>query len=309
MEFDVWPAVLLAAPAIREPRVPLWVMELTASVLLHVWLFCFGACVGSFLNVVVYRLPRGLSLAHPGSQCPRCGHAIRLWDNIPILSWLVLRGRCRDCGGRISSRYFWIELLVAGMFLAVAFWERLSFVGTWGFETRPPLTPYDIWPFWSRYVTHVALLATLLGGVLILGDHFATPARLFVPAIVLGLVLPLIWPEIRSVPAWSYGKLPAWQAGLIDGVAAILIGLVPALAGSLWRLSANREWPSFAPLSWTAALAVVLGWQRTLLWMAPVLILYLLAAGAIRAWRPPTTEPPTTDPPTSDSPPQEPPAP
>src|SRR5262245_53059291 len=138
MEFDVWPAVLLAAPPIREPLVPLWVMEWTASILLHVWLFCVGACVGSFLNVVVYRLPRGKSLAHPGSCCPSCGHAIRLWDNIPILSWLVLRGRCRDCRAAISPRYFWVELLVAALFLAVAFWERAGFVGAIGnFPVRP----------------------------------------------------------------------------------------------------------------------------------------------------------------------------
>jgi prepilin signal peptidase PulO-like enzyme (type II secretory pathway) len=291
MEFDVWSAALFAAPAIREPRVPLWVMELTAIVLLYIWLFCFGACAGSFLNVVVYRLPRGLSLAHPGSCCPRCGHAIRLWDNIPILSWLVLRGRCRDCGTRISARYFWIELLAACMFLAVALWERSSIVGVWGYETRPPLSPYEIWPYWSRYATHVALLTTLLGGVLILGDHFSTTPKLFVPAIVLGFVLPLIWPEVRSVPAWNFGKLPGWQAGLIDGLAAITLGVLPALLGSLWRLYSNREWPTFSPLSWTAAFAVVLGWQRAMLWLAPVLLLYLLAAGTIRALWPETEEP------------------
>jgi leader peptidase (prepilin peptidase) / N-methyltransferase len=68
-----------------------------------------GAIVGSFLNVVAYRLPRGESLATPGSRCPECGTPIKPWDNVPVLSWLVLRGRCRACGARISPRYPLVE--------------------------------------------------------------------------------------------------------------------------------------------------------------------------------------------------------
>src|SRR5690348_17916846 len=110
---------------IRDPLLPLWMMELFADVFFYVWLFAFGATVGSFLNVVVYRLPRGKNLAYPGSFCPRCGHPIRLSDNIPILSWVALRGRCRDCGGRISPRYFFVELTVATLFLLVLASEQL----------------------------------------------------------------------------------------------------------------------------------------------------------------------------------------
>lgn len=85
----------------------------------------FGGLVGSFLNVVVYRVPRGMSVAFPPSACGACGHAIRPYDNIPVVSWLLLRGRCRDCGSRISLRYPLVELggaiafgLVAWRFLA-----------------------------------------------------------------------------------------------------------------------------------------------------------------------------------------------
>src|SRR5580765_3469941 len=106
MEADL--ALLLAAAPIREPLMPLWAMELLASLFLYAWLFCVGACIGSFLNVVVYRLPRGKNLVYPGSMCPRCGHPIRLYDNIPIVSWLVLRGRCRDCRASISPRYVFV---------------------------------------------------------------------------------------------------------------------------------------------------------------------------------------------------------
>ena len=69
----------------------------------------FGAIVGSFLNVVAYRLPRGESLAHPPSRCPNCGKPVKPYDNVPVVSWLLLRGRCRHCGGPISARYPLVE--------------------------------------------------------------------------------------------------------------------------------------------------------------------------------------------------------
>jgi leader peptidase (prepilin peptidase)/N-methyltransferase len=78
-----------------------------------------GALIGSFLNVVIHRLPLGESLASPGSRCPSCGTPIAPYDNVPILSWLLLRGRCRHCGAPISARYPAVELLTAATFGAV----------------------------------------------------------------------------------------------------------------------------------------------------------------------------------------------
>jgi leader peptidase (prepilin peptidase)/N-methyltransferase len=78
-----------------------------------------GAAVGSFLNVVAYRLPRGESLVSPGSRCPSCGTAIRPRDNVPVLGWLLLRGRCRDCRVAISARYPLVEALCAALAVAV----------------------------------------------------------------------------------------------------------------------------------------------------------------------------------------------
>ena len=78
-----------------------------------------GAVLGSFLNVVIHRLPRGESLVHPRSRCPSCGAQIAGYDNIPIVSWLLLRGRCRHCGARISPRYPAVELITALVFAAV----------------------------------------------------------------------------------------------------------------------------------------------------------------------------------------------
>lgn len=98
----------------------------------------FGLAIGSFLNVVAYRVPAGRSVVAPPSACPECGHSIRRYDNIPVVSWLVLRGRCRDCRTRISARYPMVEAatgaLFAGTFVVVGLtWvlpAYLLFAGT-----------------------------------------------------------------------------------------------------------------------------------------------------------------------------------
>ena len=90
-----------------------------------------GAVVGSFLNVVIHRLPRGESIVRPGSRCTSCGRAIRPFDNVPVLAWLWLRGRCRHCGARISARYPLVEALTAALFAALA----------WRFGPTPPANP------------------------------------------------------------------------------------------------------------------------------------------------------------------------
>ena len=91
-----------------------------------VWLIVVGAAVGSFLNVVVYRLPLGISLVHPPSHCPKCGKRIPWYDNVPVLGWIMLRGRCRQCHNPISARYPMVEAITAAMFGAVAVVEMHS---------------------------------------------------------------------------------------------------------------------------------------------------------------------------------------
>lgn len=81
-----------------------------------------GLLVGSFLNVVIHRVPAGLSLVTPGSACPGCNHPVRPYDNLPVVSWLFLRGRCRDCSTPISVRYPLVELATAGLFAMTGWW-------------------------------------------------------------------------------------------------------------------------------------------------------------------------------------------
>jgi leader peptidase (prepilin peptidase) / N-methyltransferase len=126
----------------------------------------FGAIVGSFLNVVIWRLPRGESLVAPGSRCPSCERPIAAYDNIPVLSWLFLRGRCRHCGIAISPRYPVVELLTAAAFAAV--------VATRGFDEGLVLE-----------LSFVACLIALAGIDL---DHKLLPNRIVYPMAVYGLV-------------------------------------------------------------------------------------------------------------------------
>lgn len=90
---------------------------------LRVFALCFGLIWGSFLNVVIYRVPRGESVVHPGSRCPGCGTPVRAWDNVPILGYLLLRGRARCCGARLSPRYPLVE--AAGGVLSLAILEAI----------------------------------------------------------------------------------------------------------------------------------------------------------------------------------------
>ena len=87
--------------------------------------FVLGAMVGSFLNVCIYRIPAGLSIVHPGSRCPHCESPIRWYQNIPLLSWLALRGRCAECKASVSFRYPLIETLTGILFLLVFFYFGL----------------------------------------------------------------------------------------------------------------------------------------------------------------------------------------
>ncbi len=89
------------------------------TAVLLTFFFVLGTIFGSFLNVVIYRLPRGMSLAWPSSHCPACNHPIRWYHNVPVFGWLWLRGRCRDCGVKISPRYPMVEFLVGLVFVGI----------------------------------------------------------------------------------------------------------------------------------------------------------------------------------------------
>src|SRR5712691_3892657 len=111
----------LTAVLLDPNQIPLPFIYLVAGV--------FGLIIGSFLNVVIHRVPREESIVLPSSRCPSCGAVIAFYDNVPVFSYLVLGGRCRSCKVRISARYPAVELLVAGLWIALVWRDGL----TWAF--------------------------------------------------------------------------------------------------------------------------------------------------------------------------------
>lgn len=132
--------------------------------------FMYGAIVGSFLNVIIYRLPLGLSLNRPPSSCPNCGNKLRMSDNIPMVAFLALRGRCGFCRTPISWRYFSIEMLTACLWTAL--YARVS--GTTGIS-------------WVDYVAQALFVSVLIAMIFIDIDHFIAPDELNIVGFVLGL--------------------------------------------------------------------------------------------------------------------------
>jgi leader peptidase (prepilin peptidase)/N-methyltransferase len=120
-----------------------------------VFVFMLGCCIGSFLNVVIYRLPRERSLVSPGSACPHCGKPIRFYDNIPLVSWIVLRAKCRNCKAPISPRYFVVELLTGLVFLGL-------YIIYFHTSLRPVLHDPALHGTWLVYVLHLILLSAFI---------------------------------------------------------------------------------------------------------------------------------------------------
>jgi leader peptidase (prepilin peptidase) / N-methyltransferase len=167
-----------------------------AGVVLTAMAALLGAAVGSFLNVVIHRLPRRESVVWPGSHCPLCGHDIRWYHNLPVLGWLLLRGRCHDCGERISLRYPLVELLTAVLFAIALVIEG------------PQPSVLLLWFF----------LAVLVAVTFIDIDHLIIPDRIVLPAALVGFV---------GATALAPGR---WWEFLIAAIAAagflLLLGLL-----------------------------------------------------------------------------------
>ena len=209
------------------------------------WLGVFGAIFGSFLNVVIYRLPLGMSLSFPGSRCPVCKHAIRWYDNVPVLGWLWLGGRCRDCRTAISPRYPLVELFVGLLFAGLA-WLEVFDLGI-NLPVRMPLGGLPPVSLWLQYAYHLALACTLLCAGLMEVDGQSTPARLWLPAMLVGLALPIVWPELRPVPLTQGVPVvfteSAGLAGIAEGLAGLAAGASLGWAASAKRLQSNGATP------------------------------------------------------------------
>ena len=205
----------------------------------HLWpwllfLFAVGGCIGSFLNVCVYRIPLGRSIVRPGSACAACGAPIPAKWNLPIVSWLWLRGRAGCCGVRIDARYFWVELFSALLLPAL-------------FLHYPPVT--------------AAIYACFLYGLLVASqidiDHFLIPDRFTVGGALLGLAASLAWPPLHG-QATLRASFDAGLGGLFVG--AFLLWLVVVIGSKALK----KEAMGLGDVKLLAAIGAFLGWQAVL---------------------------------------------
>ena len=214
----------------------------------HIMAIGYGLIIGSFLNVVVARVPHGQSLIRPKSRCPLCQGRIRWWDNIPVLSYLFLRGKCRNCHGTISLRYPVIELLTAFLFLATCVrfgWNVLLFLRDWPFVSI------------LMAITFIDL------------EHRIIPDVLSLGGLVLGLATSWAVPEVGWISsfsgaalgfcvfyffAWGYQKLTG-RAGLGGGDIKLLamLGAFLGPTGVLTAVLVSSVFGSFAGVGWALA--------------------------------------------------------
>ena len=228
-------------------------MEPNLTMVLAIAAAILGACIGSFLNVVAWRLPRQESVVLPPSHCPRCGTQLQWFDNVPVVGWLLLRGHCRHCGAPISPRYPLVELLSAGLWVAVTL-------------AAPRAMGPGVAPF-ALIVAGWVLVSWLLPLVLIDLDHLWLPEPLCRFGLVLGLLFTagLGW---MQGPVWArelVGQhLLAAGLGLVgfEAVSAIAQKLMgrPALGLGDAKLAALLgAWLGLTGLGVAVALAVFAG--------------------------------------------------
>lgn len=172
--------------------------------ILYILAFIFGSVIGSFLNVCIYRLPKGESIISPRSHCPHCNTPILWYDNIPFISYLNLRGRCRYCKERISFRYFLVELIAAGCFL--------------GFVVHFGLT--------ATVFIHLLLVCGLIISSFVDLKHQIIPDEITYTGIAVGLFFSLIYPPLQGVSSPVISIFRSILGIVVGGGSLYLLGLI-----------------------------------------------------------------------------------
>ena len=215
----------------------------------------FGAVIGSFLNVVIHRVPLEESIVFPNSRCPSCGAVIAFYDNIPVLSWVMLGAKCRGCKERISFRYPAVELLTALLFVAVAMHDGLSVA-----------LPFDL-----VFVSALVALMFIDAAHQILPDVITLPGLAF--ALVARLTIPLVTgtPHFDDLPSLASGPLSTLPLWLASVVGALIGGLVGGgflwLMGWAWERLRKVEAMGLGDVKMMFMVGAYLGWRLTILTM------------------------------------------
>jgi leader peptidase (prepilin peptidase) / N-methyltransferase len=265
--------------------------------------FLLGAVLGSFLNVCIYRIPYEKSIIWPGSFCGHCFQPIRWYDNLPLLSYWLLRGRCRKCGAPFSARYFVIELLT-GLAWALVFY--LEVVANWHgirvFDQQAFFISWGVIPWQGLVfvVYHGTLLSFLIVATFTDLDHMEIPLPVTVTGMLVGLIgstlFPWPWPSSLAdvlPPFWRKGEPPllgpglypwpvwyplpdwlpagSWRLGLATGLAGVVAGAVVLRAiGFLFKVARGKEGLGLGDADLMMLVGAFLGWQ-------PVLVAFFVA--------------------------------
>jgi leader peptidase (prepilin peptidase) / N-methyltransferase len=213
----------------------------------------FGAIIGSFLNVVIHRVPRDESIVFPNSRCPSCGATIAFYDNVPILSYAVLRGKCRGCSTPISIRYPAVEVLTALLFVAITWHDGLTLT-----------LPFDL-----IFATSIIILLFIDAEHMILPNVITYPGIVF--AVVARFAIPFftgrpVFDDVPSLMQGALGTMPFWVVSLVGAVVGALIG-----GGSLWLMGwtweklRGIEAMGLGDVKMMFMVGAYLGWRLTIL--------------------------------------------
>jgi leader peptidase (prepilin peptidase)/N-methyltransferase len=228
----------------------------------YIWIFAIGAAIGSFLNVVIHRVPNEESIVFPNSACPKCGSAIKGYDNIPLFSWLILGGKCRGCKAPISIRYPAVELLTALLFVLI-YWR-------FGFDVFLPVG-----------LIFVAVTVSLM---FIDAEHMILPNVITYPFFVFAMLVRVFYPiafgtGFSDMTYWPLAGMtqPTWIVSLLGAILGALAG-----GGSLWLIGAIWKKLRGVDAMGLGDVKMMLGYGALLGWRCALLSLLLASfAGAL----------------------------
>lgn len=219
----------------------------------YVFIFIFGTVVGSFLNVVIHRVPLEESVVFPNSACPNCQKPIKPYDNVPIFSWLILGGKCRNCKNPISPRYVLVEVLT-GLLFALVYWSV-------GFNAFLPVT--------------LIFAAAIVSLVFIDAEHMILPNVITYPLLVFALLVRIVFPlffgatyfsDFNIFPLNQMHDFPVWVISLVGAVLGALMGGGSLwLVGEIWKRLRGVEAMGLGDVKMMFGVGALLGWRLTLL--------------------------------------------
>ncbi|NNE99697.1 MAG: prepilin peptidase [Pyrinomonadaceae bacterium] len=225
---------------------PVWVA--------YIFVFFLGSVIGSFLNVVIHRIPHEQSIVFPNSKCPKCEKKIKAYDNIPILSWLILGGKCRNCNDPISVRYPAVEFLTGSLFV-LTFWQI-------GLTAFLPVV--------------FVFVATMVSLIFIDSEHMILPNVITYPMLVFALLIRISFPlifgnaiffsDLSFYPMTLLHSQPIWLVSLAGAAFGALVGGGSLwLVGEIWKRLRGVDAMGLGDVKMMFGVGALLGWRLTLL--------------------------------------------